>query len=142
MTFLETILNDLNKLDITYEEHYDPGGMQLFVIHTREEANPTLTYSGYNANQVLLSIFIIHSPPHFVKLQMREKHILEHNLKELGLQIGLLHKIGIQQNVFHASMGIILNSTDYDLSKLKAGMQIVMQTYDDFIERAIDILYR
>ena len=142
MTFLNTILNDLDKLDLQYEEHYDPGGLQLFEIYTRKEANPTLTYSHYNPNQVLLSIFIIHLLPHLAKLELREKYHLELNLKELGLQIGLLHKIGFQRNIFHASVGIILNSSNYDLNKLKTGMKIIMKIYDDFINRAIDILYR
>ena len=142
MKFLKTILNDLDKLNIPHEEHYDPGGMRLHVLYIREEANPTLIYSRYNPHQILLSIFIIHSPPHLAELEVREKYHLELCLKELGLQIGLLHKIGIQKNIFHASVGIVVDAREYNQNQLKVGMKDVMEAYDNFIERAFNILYR
>lgn len=142
MNFLETILNDLDKQDIYFDEHYDPGGMQLYVMHVRDYANPTLIYSEFNPHQVYLSIFIIYSPPNLFELEEDEKFRRELTLKELGLEIGLLHKIGIHMNVFHASIGIVLNKNTYDKYKLMAGLKVVTRAYDRFIKRAIEILHR
>jgi hypothetical protein len=142
MNFPQLILNDLDKQNIPYEEHYDPGGMQLYVMYIRNYANPSLIYSERNPDQVLLSVFIQYSPPHLANLEYDEIFRRELMLKELAQHIGLEHKIGIQMNVFHASIGIILDKDKYSIHKLLGSLIIVMNAYDKFIRKAVEILNR
>jgi hypothetical protein len=142
MNFLKTILNDLDTQNISYEEHYDPGGMELYVMHVRNHANPSLIFSKHNPSQVLLSIFITYSPPHLSNLEDDEKFRRELILIELAQRIGLEHKIGIQMDVFHASIGIIFDFADYNIHKFLGGIIVVINAYDKFIRKAVEILNR
>ena len=142
MNFLESILQDLDEQDIEYDEHYDPGGMKLYFLNLRKHANPTLSYSYHNPNHVLLSIFVPYSSPLLAELEETVKFRKVLNLKELGLQIGLDHKIGIQMDVFHASVGIMFEAHEYNKYKFLTSLPIVMNAYDKFFELAVDILHQ
>ncbi|MCH8908776.1 MAG: hypothetical protein IH840_16955 [Candidatus Heimdallarchaeota archaeon] len=140
MTFLKAILSGFDTLDISYEEHYDPNGMELFKLHIHESFKPIMVFSAQNSDQALITISSDYSPPILESLNYMERIRLKFQLMKLGLKLVLHHKLGLDNNSVVFSIGIILNSKNFHPDAMKRGIEKLRESYNLVMNEAIAII--
>ncbi len=140
MTFLEQILSDLDIMNIPYEEHYDPDGMQMFQLYLREKKNPVLSFSKYNPNNALITISTNHPCPNLQDLNDKDRINLETKLTKLGSELILRYEITILNDNLFFITGIVLDKKIHDHETMKLGIMKLIETYDLVVNDAIAII--
>ncbi len=140
MTYLERVLQDLDSLQIEYEEHYDPDGMQLFQLLLREKDNPILIFTPQNPNHVLISISSTQSFPNLENLETDDLMQLRDKLMELGSTLILKYDLRILNNNLFFITGIPLEAKATNAEIISRGILKLTQTYDRVLKEAIKII--
>ncbi|OLS24289.1 MAG: hypothetical protein HeimC2_23540 [Candidatus Heimdallarchaeota archaeon LC_2] len=140
MTFVKTILSDLDLMEIQYDEHYDPGGNLLFELYIRDSGNPLMIYSSQNPYNVLITFSVNYSHPNLTNIDIFERLKLKSQFKELGSKLMMRHILRLEENSIIFTIGIILNSKYYSPNELKPAIENLMKSYDLVMKQAIAII--
>lgn len=140
MTFLEQILSDLDFMNIPYEEHYDPDGMQMFQLYIREKNNPVLSFSKYNPTNALITISTNHPCPNLQDLNDKDRINLQTKLTKLGSKLILRYELNIINDNLFFITGIVLDDQIHDRDTMKRGIMKLIETYDLVVNDAIAII--
>jgi hypothetical protein len=140
VTFLETVLKDLETLQIVFEEHYDPSGRQLFLLDLPEKISPILVYSEKNPDNILLTISTNYSPPQMGKLSKYERSDLDSTIRDLCIDLQFPFQIGIEGRSLYFTMGLILNVNSYNSEFLNLGVEELSDTYSLIMNQAIALI--
>ncbi len=141
MTFLETILADLELLNIPLEEHYNPDGTHLFKLYLRDSHNPFMVYSPDNPDHILVTLTVDYPLPILEKITNDNRNILDNELKKLGSRLFVHYKVGLLHDSLYFSSGIMLIFDDYSAESMKNSILKLMESYDMIIDATNDMIH-
>lgn len=141
MEFLETILTDLEILNIPYEEHYNPDGTQLFELYLRDTYNPFMIYSPNNLDHIMVTLSVDYPLPILEKITYDNRNLLDTELKKLSSKLFVDYKIGLLDDSLFFSSGIMLIAEDYNAESMKNSILKLLESYDRVIDVANDMIH-